>query len=44
MNKFKLTLNGVVNPQGFTVSGQIEGQPTQMITIELKKVDDLIEA
>ena len=44
LNSFKLILNGVESSQGFTLSGPREGQPTNLITIALKRVDDLIEA
>jgi hypothetical protein len=44
LKSFRLTLNGIENNQEFTLSGQIEGQPTRMITITLKKVDELVEA
>jgi hypothetical protein len=43
LNSYRLTLNGVSNNQGFTLSGQVEGRPTLMITIKLKKVDELVE-
>ena len=41
---FRLTLTGIINDQGFTLSGQIVGEPTSQITIALKKLENLIEA
>ena len=43
LKSFRLMLNGVATNQGFTLSGQVEGQPTLLITIALKKVDELVE-
>lgn len=45
VDEFKLVLNGIVDNQGegLTLSGQIEGHPTAIITIELLKLDELIE-
>ena len=46
LDKFKLILNGIVtlDNRAFELSGQVEGQPHLMITISLKKMDELIEA
>lgn len=44
LDKFRLILNGIVNDQGFELSGQIEGRPADMIRISLKKLDELVEA
>ena len=44
VDKFRLILNGVVNSEGFELSGQIDGQPSKIIMIVLKKVDELVEA
>ena len=44
LTHYNLILNGIVNDTGFELSGQVEGKPNLMITITLKKVDDLIEA
>ena len=41
---FRLTLNGIINDQGFTLSGQIVGEPASQITIALKKLENLVEA
>jgi len=45
LKSFRLILNGnaIVNDQAFELSGQVEGQPNLMITISLKKMDELIE-
>lgn len=43
LDSFRLTLNGIASTEGFTLSGQVEGQPTLLITISLKKVDELVE-
>jgi hypothetical protein len=40
---FRLTLNGIVTDQGFTLSGQIVGKPVSKITIALKKLENLVE-
>ena len=46
LDRFKLILNGIVSldNNAFELSGQVQGQPNLMITISLKKMDDLIEA
>ena len=36
-------LDGVATNQGFTLSGQVNRQPTVLITIALKKMDELVE-
>ena len=41
---FRLTLNGVVTDQGFTLSGEIVGEPASKVTIALKKLENLVEA
>jgi hypothetical protein len=43
LKSYRLTLNGVANDQGFTLSGHVKEQPSLMITIKLKKVDELVE-
>jgi hypothetical protein len=40
----RLTLNGIVTEQGFTLSGQIVGEPNSRVTIALKKLENLVEA
>jgi len=44
LKQFRLTLNGTVNQDCFSLSGQVKGQPQLMISIQRRKVDDLIEA
>jgi hypothetical protein len=39
-----LTFNGIVTDQGFTLSGQIVGEPNSTFTIALKKLENLVEA
>ena len=39
---FRLTLTGPVLPQGFTLSGAVQGDPTRMIHIDLVRISDLI--
>ena len=41
---FRLTLNGIVTDQGFTLSGEIIGEPISTVTIALKKLENLVEA
>ena len=43
LKTYRLTLNGVANTQEFTLSGPVEGQPSLLITISLRKVDEVIE-
>jgi hypothetical protein len=43
MDRFRLKLTGIVNTQGFELSGPVEGRPDLLITISLKKIDELIE-
>ena len=43
LERFKLILNGLVQNEGFTLLGQIDGEPTEAITIVLKKIDDLVD-
>ena len=40
---FRLSLNGSINDQGFTLSGQIVGEPASQITIALKKLENIVE-
>lgn len=44
LTQYTLILNVIVNDTDFELSGQDEGKPNLMITITLKKVEDLIEA
>ena len=41
LNRFRLTLNGIVDDQGFDLSGPMEGRPDLMITMSLRKMDEL---
>lgn len=41
LRSYRLTLSGVVAPPGFTLSGQVEGQPQLMIRIEFTKIGEL---
>ena len=41
--QFRLTLNGVINPPGFSLSGQVKGSPNLTINIEVRKISDLVE-
>ena len=41
---FRLILNGLVTDQGFTLSGEIVGEPISRVTIALKKLENLVEA
>lgn len=41
---FRLDLNGVVNDQSLTLTGQVEEHPNLRIELILKKLDDLVEA
>ena len=41
--EFRLTLNGVINPQGFSLAGQVADHPTLMINIDVRKISDLVE-
>ncbi len=42
---FRLALNGIIDDQeGFTLSGQIVGEPASQITIALKKLENIVEA
>ncbi len=43
LKSFRLTLNGIANGEEYTLTGQVEGQPTLWITISLRRVDDLVE-
>ncbi len=43
LDRFRLILNGIVNDQGFELSGPVEGHPDLLIRITLKKIDELIE-
>jgi hypothetical protein len=43
LTSYRLTLTGIEHSQGFTLSGQVKGQPT-LIRIALKKLDELVEA
>lgn len=43
ITSFRLTLNGVVTPAGFSLSGQVEGHPQLIIRIDLKKICDLVD-
>jgi hypothetical protein len=39
----RLSLSGILIEQGFTVSGHIEREAIQVVTLTMKKVDDLID-
>lgn len=43
LRSYRLTLSGVAAPQSFTLSGQVEGQPQLMISIELTKIGELFD-
>jgi hypothetical protein len=43
LTAFRLSLSGILIEQGFTLSGHIERQTTQIVTLTMKKLDDLIE-
>jgi hypothetical protein len=40
-DRFRLILNGIVDDQGFDLSGPMEGHPDVMITMSLRKMDGL---
>ena len=42
--RFRLKLNGVVKHEGFELSGPVEDHPDRLISIKLKKMDELIDA
>lgn len=42
-DSYRLLLNGIEKDNGFELSGQVEGKPQFMITISLRKMDELIE-
>jgi T3SS negative regulator,GrlR len=41
INRFQLTLNGIFDNGGFDLSGPMEGRPDVMITMSLRKMDEL---
>jgi hypothetical protein len=41
LDRFRLILNGIVDDQGFDLSSPMEGRPDLMITISLRKMDEL---
>jgi T3SS negative regulator,GrlR len=43
LRSYRLTLSGVAAPQGFTLSGQVEGQPKLIVSLELTKIGELID-
>ena len=42
LRSYRLILSGVAAPQSFTLSGQVEGQPQLIISIELTKIGELV--
>lgn len=43
IKQFRLTLNGVITPAGFSLSGQVDGHPHLIIRIDVKKLSVLVE-
>lgn len=43
LKSFRLNLNGVTAPHGFSLSGAVDGQPGLMIRIELTKISELVD-
>jgi hypothetical protein len=43
LSYYRLTLNGVIEPHGFILSGAPDGMPNHMVRIELKKIGELID-
>ena len=43
LRSYRLTLSGLATPQGLIISGQVEGQPQLIVSIELTKIGELVD-
>ena len=40
---YRLTLNDISTPQGFTLSGEVDGYPQLLMSLELTKIGELVD-